>query len=92
MMNSLGSTVESFSHLPTSSHNMFTVSSRKSLRQTISVHFAAIDVYPLLHGACCSQGWDSAMVNPRRLPRICGIRIPLGVARHMALEKRSGTC
>ena len=47
----------------------------------------AIGVYPLLHGACCSQTLDSVMVNPRMLFGICAIRIILGVARRMALEK-----
>ncbi len=90
MTNSPSSTAQSFSHPHTLSHSTFTVSSRESLRQMTLVQFAAIGVYPLSHGACCSQGPDSAMVSPRRLFRIRGIRIPLGVARRTVLE-RSGT-
>ena len=92
MTNSPKSTVQSSSHPHTFSRNTFTVSSRESLKQTILAHFAAIGVYPLPHGACCSQRLDSAaMASLRKLFRICGIRILLGMARRMVLERESGT-
>ena len=92
MTNSPESTVKSSSHLPTSLHSTVTVSSPEFLRQTTSVHFAAIDVYPLPRGAYCSRHLEWAMASPKRQSRICGIRILLRKARRMALETRSGTC
>ena len=46
----------------TLSHRVHRIVSR-ILRQTISAHFAAIGVYPLLHGAYCSQGLNPVMAN-----------------------------
>jgi hypothetical protein len=92
MTNSPKSTVKIFSHHRTLSRSTFTVSSRESLKQTISVHFAAMGAYPLPHGAYCNQRLDLARVGLRRLLQICGILIPMCVIRRMALERRSGTC
>lgn len=92
MNNCPTSTVQNFSRPHTLSRSTFTVSSRESLRQTISEHFAAMGVYLFPHEACCNRCWDSVITNPRRLFRIRGIRIPPEVARLMALERRSGTC
>ena len=83
MTNSPRSTLESLSCPHTLSHSISTVSSRESLRRTISAHFTAIDMYLLPHGACCSHALDSVIVNPRTLLRFCRIRIPLGVARRI---------